>query len=153
MDPSGSLTDTGTGTEGSEEVEKCRHCKLTLPLSSFPLKVKGSGAHVDHTTTCADCTEVKRQWRRNSKAKKSGGEGEAGNETSNRARNQPVPPADSLTSSDTMSLAMFLGFLRNQPHIFELEARVSIPEIQGELKARANTLAHRIWEKVDYRFM
>ncbi|TFK78603.1 hypothetical protein K466DRAFT_68735 [Polyporus arcularius HHB13444] len=144
-----------TGGTPADAVQRCAGCRQMLPPSSFPLKKKGQGAHEARTKTCEDCTARKKSWRaekgKDSQADKENEREKVASKGDGTSGKKGRVPREVLP--DALTLDAFLQFLANQQRVFELEARVSMPEIRGEAKDRANELATRIWDNLQYRFM
>ncbi|TBU40260.1 hypothetical protein BD309DRAFT_870600 [Dichomitus squalens] len=137
--------ETPPAEEDDGAKQKCAGCRQILPLSDFPLKKKGSGAHEVRTRTCEDCTVRKKQWRDKGKV----GHGNSGERDGSEANEEGAPSED----LDEVSLPLFLEFLKRQSEPYEIEARVSIPDIHGERHMRADSLAESVWETLNYRFI
>lgn len=135
--------------------QTCGGCRQELPLSSFPLKVKGPGAHTLRTKTCQDCTVRKQKWRaEKGKGSQEGKENVPASRPGGNAAQEGKGRPEREITEDAMSLPDFLKFLGEQARVLDLEARVSVPELRGfEADELAKKVAILIWEKVDYRFM
>ena len=144
-----STGDTGSDKEPAREAgtitqQKCLACKRTRPITDFPLKKKGAGAHQDRNRTCEECATRKQAWRAKEKSEEAPGGKKPLGANKKKAR------TDAL---DRISLTTFLRFLEEKGKICNLEACVSASEIEGDRRKRADALAEMMWKRLELRFM
>lgn len=115
--------------EVTPEGQKCVKCKKKKPWAEFPLKVRGPGAHHEHTKTCKKCAEDKAQ-----------------------ARDKEAHQESDDVSE--LGLPEFLSFLRQQAQVVSVESRIKITGMEGQgRRPRADYVAEQVWEALDYRFV
>jgi hypothetical protein len=159
------------GDAPANSIRKCQRCHKKLPLSDFPLKVKGAkrGSN-ERTKACRICgpkkSLIQRAKRgrdldkenltpRHSGADSGASDADASDASacadshagSSRAHAPSTPPTD---------LPTFLSYLRifDVEDDIDLEVNISCPELAsaGGLRERGDALAKLVWERTGYKF-
>ena len=117
--PGGSTPDANQAEIGSQ---KCSGCERVRPITDFPFKKKGPSAHVTHTKTCENCVTRKQAWRKE-KAEEADGK-----KAPLRANKHKVHP-DALKE---LPLSSFLHFIEDKGMVCDIEALMSISDIEGD---------------------
>ncbi|PIL26554.1 hypothetical protein GSI_12312 [Ganoderma sinense ZZ0214-1] len=125
--------------------QKCSGCARTRPVTDFPFKKKGAGAHDARTKTCEDCTIRKQAWRTKERAEEADG-----------GKKQPLGGNKQKARSDALDqvpLTSFLRFLEENGKVCDIEALVLASDIPGDRRKRADALAELIWKRLELRFI
>nr|VWP01304.1 Nonribosomal peptide synthetase 6 (NPRS 6) (EC (Extracellular siderophore synthetase) [Ganoderma boninense] len=140
--PSSNTLPTDSAEAGTQ---KCSGCACTRPVTEFPFKKKGAGAHDARTKTCGDCTTRKQAWRTKERAEEADG-----------GKKQPLGGNKHKARSDALEqvpLGSFLAFLEEKGKVCDIEALVLASNVAGERRKRADTLAELIWKRLELRFI
>jgi hypothetical protein len=135
---------------------KCIKCPNILPLSEFPLGVRGKGKG-QPTKTCQSCAKKKSAWtRENRREPKPGQDLDKENVTPGNGGSAGEGKGGSFENLSVISLTRFVTILSMQKDCLDLEADVDVTELKKGCQAGkecAGKIAKLMWDMMSYRWM